>query len=148
MDPPPRIIVSLLSTEGDSILLVEHHGPGDAAPSWMLPGGRLEAGESLLAALEREVREETGLRLDGVPSVAFLVEGHAEVAPYSALTFACRTVGTIAPNDPDGFVTRAEWTPTHVAVERLRLVAWYDPGPLERHLREARSAPVHVVGGR
>lgn len=36
------------------------------APEWDIPGGRIGVDERLLDALEREVLEETGLRLDGV----------------------------------------------------------------------------------
>jgi 8-oxo-dGTP diphosphatase len=148
MDLPPPLIVSLLAIERDSILLVEQRGPGDPGPRWMLPGGRLEAGESLIGALAREVREETGLRLEGDPGIAFMVEVHSPGGRYSAITFTCRTSGALRPGDPDGFVSRAEWIPVPDAIDRLRAVAWYDCDPLERHLRDGRPAPVHVVDRR
>jgi 8-oxo-dGTP diphosphatase len=147
MDHPPPVIVSLLAIEGDSILLVEEL-PRDPGPRWMLPGGRLDAGESLVEALAREVREETGLRLAGDPAIAYLVEVQSPEGSYSAITFTCRTSGALRPADTDRVVSRAEWTPAPRAIERLRAVEWYDCGPLERHLRDPRSAPVHVVGRR
>ncbi len=42
------------------ILLVRHQKP-DRAPYWVLPGGRLEPGESIPECAERELSEETGL---------------------------------------------------------------------------------------
>lgn len=39
---------------------------------WDLVGGHVEAGESLLAALEREVAEETGWRVTGEPLLVFV----------------------------------------------------------------------------
>ena len=45
------------------ILLARHEKAGGAV--WLLPGGGVRAGESLLRALERELWEETGLFPDG-----------------------------------------------------------------------------------
>lgn len=46
------------------ILLARHEKAGAAV--WLLPGGGVRAGESLLRALERELWEETGLFPDGL----------------------------------------------------------------------------------
>lgn len=45
------------------ILLARHEKAGGAV--WLLPGGGVKPGESLLRALERELWEETGLFPDG-----------------------------------------------------------------------------------
>ncbi len=44
-------------------LLLIRRGTDPGRGRWSVPGGRVEAGESLAAAVEREVREETGLRV-------------------------------------------------------------------------------------
>jgi ADP-ribose pyrophosphatase YjhB (NUDIX family) len=44
---------------GRLLLIRRAHDPGRGL--WSLPGGRVEAGESVAEAVEREVREETGL---------------------------------------------------------------------------------------
>lgn len=42
-------------------MLVVQRGRAPAVGRWSIPGGRVEPGESLRQALEREVREETGI---------------------------------------------------------------------------------------
>jgi 8-oxo-dGTP pyrophosphatase MutT (NUDIX family) len=46
------------------LLVLERRDVGSAATIWLTPGGGVEPGESLVAAAQREVHEETGLRLE------------------------------------------------------------------------------------
>ena len=53
------------------VLLVRHsYGSGQ----WMPPGGGIGRGEAPIAAAGRELREETGCRLDAAAQVALVVE--------------------------------------------------------------------------
>lgn len=46
----------------EKLLLVRHKdAQGSAAESWVLPGGHMEDGEHIEAALKREIIEETGI---------------------------------------------------------------------------------------
>jgi 8-oxo-dGTP diphosphatase len=55
----PRIRVSALLRWQDLILLCRHEKPGKEY--WLLPGGGVDSGESLVDALQRELLEEVGL---------------------------------------------------------------------------------------
>jgi ADP-ribose pyrophosphatase YjhB (NUDIX family) len=91
--PPsrPQIAVSAAIFRDGRILLVRRaRSPGKGLYS--LPGGRVEFGESLHAALHREVAEETGLTIEIVE-----LAGWREVLPtaaggghYLIMSFAAR----------------------------------------------------------
>lgn len=130
--------VSALIRSGDNILLVQERAPKDVAPTWMLPGGRVERGETLESALRREIREETGLEMIGTPSPAFAVEIEAALddlgGTWRAITYACDSEGDIAPADPDELIVSAEWVPIDDALHRLEQVEWYDSVPIRAFL--------------
>jgi ADP-ribose pyrophosphatase YjhB (NUDIX family) len=58
----PRIRVSGLLRRGDKLLLCRHEKAGHEY--WLLPGGGVDGGETLVRALRRELSEEVGLTDD------------------------------------------------------------------------------------
>jgi len=67
----------------------------DSVDAWDPPGGRLEVGEDLVAAVRREAAEETGLAVEAAgPCYAYLTFHKGE--RLLAVTMACRLLG-----DPD-----------------------------------------------
>jgi ADP-ribose pyrophosphatase YjhB (NUDIX family) len=73
---------------GRLLLIKRGHEPGVGL--WSIPGGRIEPGESDVAALVREVREETGLdvvagRLLGVVQRPGLAGAVADITDYVAV---------------------------------------------------------------
>ena len=139
-------IVAALVRRAERLLLVEQQAPHDAHSSWMLPGGRVEAGETLSCAVARELAEESGLRLERCTRIAFAVDVHGVDGSYSAITFDVEADGELRPDDPDGFVRAADWVPVEQALERLRCVGWYDCEPLARYLNgDAPAGAVYVA---
>lgn len=98
MPPPvqpshPQLAVSAAIFRDDKILLVRR-ARSPAKGFYSLPGGRVEFGETLYAALHREVGEETALKIE----IAGLA-GWREVLPetaggghYLIMSFAARWV--------------------------------------------------------
>lgn len=82
MHHQPRIRVSGMIWKDDHLLLVRQGRPGH--PRWMLPGGGVEAGESLVTALERELAEELGLNTCEVGQPQAMVESIAPPASQSS----------------------------------------------------------------
>lgn len=58
----PRIRVSAILTWQGRLLLCRQEKPGKEY--WLLPGGGVDAGETLVEALRRELREELGIAAD------------------------------------------------------------------------------------
>lgn len=75
---PPRVRVSGMIWHDNKLLFVQQGRPRH--PRWMLPGGGVDPGESLTAALARELREELGCAQVAVAEPCALVES---IAPES-----------------------------------------------------------------
>jgi 8-oxo-dGTP diphosphatase len=58
----PRIRVSAMLRWQDRLLLCRQEKPG--RQYWLLPGGGVDTGETLIEALRRELREELGIEAD------------------------------------------------------------------------------------
>ena len=57
------VAVSAVIVDAENRVLLVQRGHEPALGQWSLPGGSVEAGESMSEALRREVREETGLEV-------------------------------------------------------------------------------------
>jgi ADP-ribose pyrophosphatase YjhB (NUDIX family) len=101
--PPqhPQLAVSAAIFRDDMILLVRR-ARSPAKGFYSLPGGRVEFGESLHAALRREVDEETGLRIEiaGLAGWREVLPATAGGGHYLIMSFAARwTANDVVLND-------------------------------------------------
>jgi len=82
--------VAAVVTEEGRILLARHEKGGESY--WVLPGGAVEPGETLVAALVRELREEAGLEVQP-GELLFVNDGYRPEAETVAVYFSARPVG-------------------------------------------------------
>jgi 8-oxo-dGTP diphosphatase len=87
----PQLAVSAAIFRDGNILLVRR-ARSPAKGVYSLPGGRVEFGETLHAALHREVDEETGLKIEIVDLAGWreVVPGTSGGGHYLIMSFAAR----------------------------------------------------------
>jgi secondary thiamine-phosphate synthase enzyme len=121
----PIAAVGAVILDGDRVLLVQRRQE-PLEGEWSLPGGAVEIGETLEAALAREVREETSLDVVVGPVVEVLdsirrdAGGRAEYH-YIIIDYACRVrrgTSTAATRGTDAADVR--WVPVD-ELDRYRL---------------------------
>lgn len=90
----PQLAVSAAIFRDGKILLVRR-AKSPAKGYYSLPGGRVEFGETLHAALHREVDEETGLKIEiaGLAGWREVVPGTSGGGHYLIMSFAARWTG-------------------------------------------------------
>ena len=116
----PELCVGAVVVDDDRLLLIRR-GHGPAAGEWSVPGGRVEAGETLAEAVVREVAEETGVEVVCEQMLGW-VERISPDHHFVILDFRAQLLGTgegdpVAGDDAD----EAAWIPLHEVAE-LNLV--------------------------
>lgn len=101
MGKPERIVVAALvvapGPEGTVTFVRQERGPYRG--SWLLPGGKVEFGESILDAARREAVEESGCEVDGL-EVTGVYEIHGRDHHFLMWAYRSRPVGRV----PERFV--------------------------------------------
>jgi 8-oxo-dGTP diphosphatase len=104
------VAVGAVVVDHDRLLLIRR-GRGPAAGSWSVPGGRVEAGETLAEAVTRELREETGLEGMCGPLLGY-VERFDDETQFVILDFEVTLVGDDQPVAGDD-AAEAAWVELH-----------------------------------
>ncbi|HUD21165.1 MAG TPA: NUDIX domain-containing protein [Candidatus Saccharimonadales bacterium] len=76
-----------LNEEGKILLIRRSNYERTAQGYWEVPGGKLEEGQNLAGALEREVLEETGLLVDTLSPLVFVHSEEITDGPYRGLPY-------------------------------------------------------------
>ena len=114
-----RLAVAALVRSSRGVLLAQLSARTNLAGWWTLPGGGVDPGETPIAALHREVFEETGQRIDPTGYLTTLVahwvgrapDGRLEDFHAVRLVFAADCSDPVDPvvHDVDGTTSAASW---------------------------------------
>ena len=97
---------AVLSPENE-VFLVRH----TYVPGWHLPGGGVEAGESSLEALARELAEEARVTLSGPPALHGVFFNAKVSRRDHVLVYVVRAFRVIEPKRPDREIADARFFP-------------------------------------
>lgn len=112
-------VVAALIRAGGQVLLTQRRPGRHLGLSWEFPGGKVEAGETDLEALKRELREELGVEVR-VGSLCFETRHNYGTREMHLLVYRCR----ILEGEPRALDTHAcEWVPEGRLMERSFLPA-------------------------
>jgi len=136
-------VVDVLIVDGDKFLLVQEGKPGRNG-TYNLPGGHVEANETLFEAAIREVKEETGydIKLTGLVGIYQSVFPHINISgPVFSGTIVSGTATTTAEHPAIRWVTRDE---VHQMARDGELFTTYPPYAVD-HYQSRGSVALDIV---
>jgi 8-oxo-dGTP diphosphatase len=104
------VVAVILNDDGEVLLTKRNIPPFQG--EWVMPGGKINLGEPIISALQREVREEVGLEV----AVEDMVDVFEHVTPgddnyhFVILYYRCRPLSCSIRHNQDE-VSEARWVP-------------------------------------
>jgi 8-oxo-dGTP pyrophosphatase MutT (NUDIX family) len=125
----------LMLVRDGQVLLGRRHNTRFASDQWLLPAGRVEPGETVLAAALREAREEIGLALaPEVLRLVYVMHARWQGLPRVGFFFA---------------VARWDGEPVNAEPDKCSAIAWHPLAALpEDTVDYARVALADIAAGR
>jgi 8-oxo-dGTP diphosphatase len=145
--PPVRLrpaARAIILDEDDRILLCRFEFPRDGRQFvvWATPGGGVEPGESLLAALRRELQEEVGLELNADPPHIW---HHEQVrAGYPADGYDGAVNDYFLVRVP-AFTPRGSLSDEELAAENVTGLRWWDLAEIAGYQGTDRFGPRNLA---
>lgn len=87
---------AIVRSDDGKFLLVRH----TYTPGWHFPGGGVEKGEASVSALGKELLQETGLQLGGVPVLHGVFHNNGVSQRDHVLAYVCNVTGSVASTPP------------------------------------------------
>lgn len=134
----PRVGVGVVVRRGSEVLLLRRKGAhGDG--TWSTPGGHLEAGEAPEECAAREVREETGVEIQGVRFLGitndvFEPEGRHYITLWMEAEYRAGTASVLAEHE----MSETRWWSADSLPTNLFLSL--------RHLVDGRGYGIEISG--
>ncbi len=95
-----RVVVAAIIERSDRRMLIGQRRRNDSSPlKWEFPGGKVEEGESLEAALARELKEELGVTLEKCAEIGRVRHKYAAASEELEIRFYASSIkdGPITP---------------------------------------------------
>lgn len=130
---PVPAVLAVVPVDGRVVLVRRANPP--RAGTWGMPGGKIDLGETLFQAAERELAEETGLKATAVMALPPLETLDRDVA--GAVRYHYLLVPVLCRLDPE--------SPPPVAASDADAADWFDLAAIAGLPPEALAGPVSRV---